>query len=77
MTQFWTQATLIDVGYGAVQDGLFTSTYATYVRIKWQITEDLLIGRIAYERIDDSDGKGLAGPVPDGVIAVAFPFEAL
>ncbi|MCA9545083.1 MAG: hypothetical protein KC613_11855, partial [Myxococcales bacterium] len=26
--EFWTQATLIDVGYGASQDGLFTSTYA-------------------------------------------------
>ena len=26
--EFWTQATLVDVGYGAAQDGLFTSTYA-------------------------------------------------
>ena len=41
-------------------------------RIKWQITEDLLIGRISYERIENSDGKGLAGPVQDGVIAAAF-----
>ena len=71
--EFWTQATLIDVGYGASQDGLFTSTYAQPMsRIKWQITEDLLIGRISYERIDNSDGKGLGGPVQDGVIAVAF-----
>ena len=54
--EFWTQATLIDVGYGARQDGLFTSTYAQPMsRIKWQITEDLLIGRVAYERINDSD----------------------
>ena len=51
--EFWTQATLIDVGYGAGQDGLFTSTYAQPMsRIKWEITEDMLIGRIAYERID-------------------------
>lgn len=71
--EFYTQATLIDVGYGASQDGLFTSTYAQPMsRIKWQITEDMLIGRIAYERIDGSDGKGLGGPVQDGVIAVAF-----
>ena len=71
--EFWTQATLIDVGYGASQDGLFTSTYAQPMsRIRWQITEDLLIGRISYERINDSDGKGLAGPVQDGVISAAF-----
>ena len=71
--EFWTQATLIDVGYGASQDGLFTSTYAQPMsRIKWQITEDLLIGRISYERIENSDGKGHAGPVQDGVIAAAF-----
>lgn len=71
--EFYTQATLIDVGYGASQSGLFTSTYAQPMsRIKWQITEDMLLGRIAYERIEDSDGKGLGGPVQNGVIAVAF-----
>ena len=26
--EFWTQGTVIDVGYGAAQDGLFKSTYA-------------------------------------------------
>ncbi|MEE2787464.1 MAG: hypothetical protein VX589_09005 [Myxococcota bacterium] len=71
--EFWTQATLIDVGYGARQDGLFTSTYAQpMTRIKWQITEDLLIGRVAYERIDNSDGKGLGKATQDGIVAVAF-----
>jgi hypothetical protein len=75
--EFWTQGTLIDVGYGASQGGLFTSTYAQPMsRIKWQITEDLLIGRISFERIDNSDGKGLnqdqTKGKQDGVIAVAF-----
>ena len=71
--EFWTQATLIDVGYGAAQSALFTSTYAQPMsRIKWQITEDMLIGRIAYERIDDSDGRGVGGATQDGVIAAAF-----
>ena len=75
--EFWTQGTLIDVGYGASQDGLFTSTYAQPMsRIKWQMTEDLLIGRISYERIDGSDGKGLnddgTKSAQDGVIAVTF-----
>ena len=71
--EFWTQATLIDVGYGASQSGLFTSTYAQPMsRIKWQITEDLLIGRVAYERLEGSDGKGLGAATQDGIIAAAF-----
>lgn len=75
--EFYSQATLVDVGYGANQDGLFTSTYAQPLsRIKWQITENELIGRIAYERIDGSDGKGLGGPVQDGVIAAVFRIES-
>jgi hypothetical protein len=57
--EFWAQGTLVDVGYGAAQDGFFTSTYAQPLsRIKWQVTEDFLFGRITHERIDDSDGKG-------------------
>ncbi|RME26610.1 MAG: hypothetical protein D6806_05940, partial [Deltaproteobacteria bacterium] len=52
--EFWALATLVDVGdYAASQDGLFTSTYAqTLQRIKWQITEDMLLGRLAYEHIE-------------------------
>lgn len=74
--EFWFQATLVDVGYGASQDGLFTSTYAQPVsRIKWEITEDYLIGRLAYERIAGSDGKGVGGPVQDGVIVAMYPIE--
>jgi hypothetical protein len=75
--EFWAQATLVDVGYGASQDGLFTSTYAQPVsRIKWQITEGLLIGRLAYERIEGSDGKGLGKATQDGVIVCAFRIES-
>ena len=74
--EFWTQGTLIDVGYGAAQDGLFTSTYAQPMsRIRWQITEDLLLGRLAYERIDGSDGKGAGKATNDGVIVVAYTIE--
>src|SRR5687767_8426565 len=72
--EFWTQGTVVDVGYGAAQDGLFTSTYAQPLsRIKWVIQEDLLIGRITHERIDGSDGKGMGPATDDGVIAVAYP----
>ena len=57
--EFWMRGTVVDVGYGAAQDGLFTSTYAQPVsRIRWQITDGLLIARLAYERVQGSDAKG-------------------
>jgi hypothetical protein len=72
--EFWTQGTLVDVGYGASQDGLFTSTYAQPAsRMKWVIQEDLLVGRLTYERIKDTDGKGAGKATNDGVIVVAYP----
>lgn len=76
--EFYSQATIIDVGYGADQDGLFTSTYAQPVtRIKWTVQEDYLIGRLTYERIAGTDGKGVgAGPLRgDGVIAAKFKID--
>lgn len=75
--EFYAQGTLVDVGYGASQDGLFTSTYAQPLsRIKWVITEKHLIGRVTYERIEDSDGKG-AGPASnDGVIAGMYAIKS-
>jgi hypothetical protein len=57
--EFYMRNTVIDVGYGAAQDGLFTSTYAQPVsRIRWEISEDHLIARLAYERIQGTDAKG-------------------
>lgn len=71
--EFYAQATLIDVGYGASQDGLFTSTYAQpVVRIKWVLQEDYLIGRLTYERIEGSDGKGVGATATDGQLVYAY-----
>ncbi len=84
--EFWARNSIIDTGYGAAQDGLFTATYAQQVaRVKWQVTEDYLIARASYERITGADGKG-AGKVDvfgtavgsethDGVIAATFRIE--
>src|SRR5947208_1400111 len=67
--EFWAQGTLVDVGYGAGQDGLFTSTYAQpMTRVKWSVTENLLIARLAYERVANSDGKGLGKATEDGTV---------
>lgn len=75
--EFYFQTTLVDVGYGAAQDGLFTSTYAQPLsRIKWQVTEDLLIARVTYERIDDSDGKGAGAASNDGIVAAVYPISS-
>jgi hypothetical protein len=72
--EFWTRTTVVDVGYGAAQDGLFSSSYAQadVARIKWVVQEDLLLGRLTYERVNDSDGKGAGVATDDGVVAVAY-----
>lgn len=75
--EFYSQGTLVDVGYGAGQDGLFTSTYAQPLsRVKWEITEKLLIARLAYERVKDSDGKGVGKATNDGIVVAAYPITA-
>jgi hypothetical protein len=74
--EFWAQATLVDVSFGATHESLFTSTYAQPVsRIKWFITEDLLVARLAYERIPGTDGKGVGERTDEGVIVAAFAIE--
>ncbi len=71
---FYARAVITDVGYGAAQDGLFTNTYAQQVSvIKWEITEDILIGRIVYNRIIGADGEGDGNSSIDGLVAYAFP----
>ncbi len=85
--EFYSRNFVIDVGYGASSSGLFTSTYADQVgRIKWQITEDYLIGRAAYERIEGTDGKGepkrdaygsaIGSATNDGIIAAMFAIDS-
>ncbi|MBM4359976.1 MAG: hypothetical protein FJ096_17875 [Deltaproteobacteria bacterium] len=75
--EFWTQGTLVDVGYGASQDGLFTSTYAQAVaRVKWQVTENLLVARLTYERIENSDGKGVGAASTDGQVVAAYRIQS-
>ena len=57
--EFYKRGTMIDVGYGAGQLGLFTSTFGQPVsRVRFEITEDALNARLAYERITGTDGKG-------------------
>lgn len=75
--EFYARVAIVDVPYGAEQDGLFTSTYAQPPTvIKWQVTEDLLLGRIVYNRIEGADGKGDGASSIDGQLAYAFPIQS-
>ncbi|MEO8212258.1 MAG: hypothetical protein ABI560_03650 [Myxococcales bacterium] len=81
--EFYKRGTLVDVGYGASQDGLFTSTYAQPMsRVRWEITEDLLNARLSYERIAGTDGKGdkfdgvQAKSANDGQIVASYKIDS-
>ncbi len=61
---------------GAGNDGLFTNSDAQpTVRVRFEITEDLLLARLTYERIDNTDGKGVRR-TPDGQIVAAYRIES-
>ena len=63
------------MGYGT-QGYLLRSTFTmSPSRIVWEVTEDMLFGRLAYERIEGTDGKGIGGPTPDGQLVVAYAIQ--
>lgn len=73
--EFYYRPTVADVDYGASQSGLFTASYAqTTARVRWEITEDKLLARLAYERIEGSTGRGI-DDTRTGQIVAAFKIE--
>ena len=77
--EFYYRPTIVDVDYGASQDGLFTASYAqTIARIRFEISEELLVARLTYERIADTTGNGTPNS-PDqnsGQIVAAFKIQS-
>lgn len=74
--EFYMRNTVIDVPFGAAQDGLFTASYAQPVtRVKWQITENALIARETYEHVTDSDHQG-ARTSNTGQVVAMFKIES-
>jgi len=69
--EFYARTMIIDVPYGA-GDSLYTNGENNLSRIKWEIQENQLIGRVTYERIVDSDGKGKGPTSTDGEVAYVF-----
>jgi hypothetical protein len=77
--EFYYRPTIVDVDYGAAQDQLFTASGAqTIARISFEITEELLVARLTYERIADTTGNGTPNS-PDqnsGQIVAAFKIQS-
>ena len=58
--EFYAQAFIIDVPYGDGGELLWTVGFGGFMsRVRFEISQDYLIARISYERIDDSDGQGV------------------
>ena len=74
--EFYMRNTVVDVPYGAAQDGLFTATYAQPLsRVKWEITENALVARQTYEHIQDSDHNG-SKVTNNGQVVAMFNIES-
>ncbi len=89
--QFYMRNTVIDVPFGAAQDGLFTASYAQPLsRVRWEISENALIARLTYDRIQNTgnqaeaaansgaqppDGNG-AKTVTDGQVVAMFNIQS-
>ncbi len=56
---FYARTTIVDVGFGANQQDLFVGNPSNLSIIKWEITETQLVGRLAYEQVEATDGKGV------------------
>ncbi len=76
--EFYYRATIVDVDYGDPRGGLFTAGSENIARIKFEITEDLLVARLTYERVVGTTGDGTpVGPDQNsGQIVAAFKIES-
>ena len=73
--EFYYRPTVVDVDFGAAQGGLFTASYAqTLVRIRWEVAEDALLARLAYDRVDGTSGAVEEGT--EGQIVAAFRVQS-
>jgi hypothetical protein len=71
--EFYFRSTIVDVDYGTTQDLLWTPIAGSLTRVHWEVTEDLLLARLAYDRIDNTSQTVDEGSA--GVVVAAFPIE--
>src|SRR5258706_11234700 len=73
--EFYMRTTVVDVDTGAGNDGLFTASDAQPVSIiRWEIAEKLLLARLTYERVEDTDYRGVRR-TSSGQTVAAFIIE--
>ena len=72
--EFYFRSTIADVDFGATQMALFTPVASSVSRVHWEITEDLLLARLSYDRIDNSTTTTDIGSA--GVVVAAFPITS-
>jgi hypothetical protein len=62
------------VGMTVVQENFTAGTSSGLDKIRWEVTEDMLIARKAYQTVKGRDNKGLEGPesVPNGTVVAAY-----
>jgi len=73
--EFYMRNTVVDVAAGAGSDGLFVSSDAQpTTRVRFEITEKVLLARLTYELVDETDGKGRRR-TPDGQIVAGFTID--
>jgi hypothetical protein len=59
--EFYMRNTVIDVPYGAAQDGLFTASYAQPLsRVRWEVQENALVARLTYDRVQNTGNQAAA-----------------
>jgi Met-zincin len=69
--EFYSRAFVIDQSVG--QDGLSVGLYSGTDRIKWEVTEDALIGRKSYQIAVGQDPHGVPGQTPvNGTIVAKY-----
>ncbi|HVH47866.1 MAG TPA: hypothetical protein VM925_36275 [Labilithrix sp.] len=57
--EFYARSMVVDVPFGESGGGLYTNGINATSKIKWSIEENNLVGRVSYERVGGTDGKGL------------------
>jgi hypothetical protein len=77
--EFYYRPTIVDVDYGASGDELFTASGSqTIARVSFEITEDLLLARLTYQRIAGTTDNGTPDSPNEnsGQIVAAFKIES-
>jgi len=70
--EFYHRATVVAAPTGAGNDGLFTaSDSGPTSRVRFEIRQDMLLARLTYELINDTDRRG-ARRTPDGQVVAAY-----